>query len=163
MRFGKTVLLGAALSAAACAGAVQAQTSGGAGAAEVQGLLNALGGTRGIAMINQRTAEIYSRNHPCVPAATVQQTFTSPQVEQQEIATVTAIYQRHFTSAEVQQLTQFFRSPVGQKWVQEMPRIAQESMQSGRQMGGERVRNMVAALQKQGVLDSQGQCPATRK
>lgn len=162
MRFGKKVRLCAALSLAACTGVAFAQTSGGASASEVQGLLNALGSQQGLTAINKRAAEVYGRAHACVPAATVQQTFADPRVEQQQFAALTAIYQRHFTSAEVKALTDFFTSPVGRKWLQQRPAIARETLQQGRQMGGERIKTMVTSLQKQGVLDAQGHCPASK-
>jgi uncharacterized protein len=163
MRFRGKLLLCIVLSAVACGAAAQTQDAGGASKAEVQGLLDALGGTRGFGAIDQRKAELYSRNHPCVPTGAVQQALSSPQIQQQQIDAQIAIIQRHFTSDDIRRLTRFFRSPVGQKWLQEMPKVAREGMQTGRQMDERHINSMVAALQKQGVLDSKGQCPAAGK
>jgi uncharacterized protein len=40
------------------------------------------------------------------------------------------VYQRHFTHAEIQQMIEFYLSPVGQKFIIEMPVIASEGMQA---------------------------------
>lgn len=42
-----------------------------------------------------------------------------------------AIYQRHFTQADVDSLVAFYQTPVGQKMLNETPAIMQESMQAG--------------------------------
>jgi len=39
------------------------------------------------------------------------------------------IYQRHFTKSEIDGLTAFYSSPVGQKFLREMPAVTSESMQ----------------------------------
>ena len=39
------------------------------------------------------------------------------------------IYQRHFTKSEIDGLTTFYSSPVGQKFLHEMPAVTSESMQ----------------------------------
>jgi hypothetical protein len=48
---------------------------------------------------------------------------------------VAALYARNFTVDEIQQVTAFYRSPVGQKFLEKTPVIAQESMVMGQKFG----------------------------
>jgi hypothetical protein len=47
------------------------------------------------------------------------------------------VYQKHFTSTEMNQLVQFYESPAGKKLTQEQPMIMQESMKIGQAWGQE--------------------------
>jgi uncharacterized protein len=40
------------------------------------------------------------------------------------------VYQRHFTKAEIEELTAFYSSPIGQKFLHEMPAVTAESMKT---------------------------------
>jgi len=44
---------------------------------------------------------------------------------------IVAIYQRHLSKADVDEMIRFYSSPTGQKLIHEQPRIMQESMQAG--------------------------------
>jgi hypothetical protein len=48
---------------------------------------------------------------------------------------VAALYARNFTVEEIRQVTAFYRSPVGQKFLEKTPVIAQESMVMGQKFG----------------------------
>jgi hypothetical protein len=48
---------------------------------------------------------------------------------------IVPIYQKHLTKADLEALTQFYGSPVGQKILNEMPAILSESMEAGGQIG----------------------------
>jgi hypothetical protein len=50
---------------------------------------------------------------------------------------VAAIYARTFTADELRQVTAFYRGPVGQKFLEKMPVIIQESMAMGQKLGQE--------------------------
>ena len=45
------------------------------------------------------------------------------------------IYARHFTAEEMQQVTNFYRSPTGQKFLEKQPELVRESMSLGQQFG----------------------------
>lgn len=66
---------------------------------------------------------------------------------------IAAIYARHFTVAELHQITAFYQSPVGQKLVAEHTALARETMTAGQQFGrslaGEIQTRMRDALRKQ--------------
>lgn len=69
-------------------------------------------------------------------------------------AAVGAIYATHFSLDEMRQLTEFYRRPVGQKLLQVLPKIAQDSMTLGQRLGqsiGLEARNrMIEELRKRG-------------
>jgi len=50
---------------------------------------------------------------------------------------IVAIYAKHFTADELHQLTTFYRSPAGAKYIEQMPAITQESMSMGQTIGME--------------------------
>jgi uncharacterized protein len=67
---------------------------------------------------------------------------------------VAEIYARNFTVEELQQVAAFYRGPVGQKFLEKMPVIAQESMAMGQKFGqevaGEMRNRMIEELRKRG-------------
>jgi uncharacterized protein len=48
---------------------------------------------------------------------------------------VAAVYARNFTADEIRQVTAFYRSPVGQKFLEKMPVVTQESFAAGQKWG----------------------------
>ena len=53
-----------------------------------------------------------------------------------ELAEQTAvIYADNFTAAELRDITAFFRAPTGEKYLQKLPEITQQSMAAGQQFG----------------------------
>lgn len=163
MRFRKGVLAGAALAAAAWMTSAQAQTAtagGGASAQQVRELMDTIGLKRMLSQMNGMMVQQINRAAPCIPTATVQQTFNSPQAQDDIINRMIPVYQQHFSGADIQGLLTFYRSPLGQKVLREMPTTMQQGMQIGQQWGQQRAEVMVARLKQQGVLTAQGQCPA---
>jgi len=67
---------------------------------------------------------------------------------------IAVVYARNFTAAELQQVSAFYRSPVGQKFLEKMPTITQESMQAGQKWGqtvaGEMRGRIIEELRKRG-------------
>ena len=67
---------------------------------------------------------------------------------------IVAVYARNFTIEEMRQITAFYGQPVGQKLLDKMPVVAQESMDVGRQFGqsiaGELQRLVIEELRKRG-------------
>lgn len=51
------------------------------------------------------------------------------------VAAMAAIYVRYFNADDLRQLTAFYRAPVGQKFLEVMPRIMQDSMTIGGKIG----------------------------
>jgi uncharacterized protein len=67
---------------------------------------------------------------------------------------IAAIYARKFSAAELSEVANFYRGPTGQKFVQQLPAIMQESMalgQSfGQQLASEMQQRMLDELRKKG-------------
>ncbi len=67
---------------------------------------------------------------------------------------VAAIYARNFTVAELNEIIAFYRGPTGQKFVQRLPVVMQESLQVGQQfgqqIGAELQQRMIQELRKKG-------------
>jgi hypothetical protein len=64
------------------------------------------------------------------------------------------IYALHFTADEMRQMTAFYRTPVGQKFVEKMPAITQQSFAVGQKFGeqiaGDLRQTMIEQLRKRG-------------
>lgn len=64
------------------------------------------------------------------------------------------IYARHFTAEELRQVTVFYRTPTGEKFIREQPEVMKESMALGQQWGqavGQEVyKQMIEELRKRG-------------
>ena len=64
------------------------------------------------------------------------------------------VYARNFTAAEIRQISAFYRGPVGQKFLEKMPAITQESMSAGQKWGqtvaGEMRSRIIEELRKRG-------------
>ncbi len=69
-------------------------------------------------------------------------------------AEIVLIYARNFTPEEMRQMTTFYRTPVGQKLLEKLPTVTQESMRAGQAWGqriGAEVQNrMIEELRKKG-------------
>ena len=67
---------------------------------------------------------------------------------------ITALYARTFSVEELNAITAFYRSPVGQKFLLKLPAITQESMVIGQKFGqsvaGEMQGRIVEELRKRG-------------
>jgi hypothetical protein len=59
-----------------------------------------------------------------------------------------AVYVRNFTLAEIRDVTAFYRTPTGQKLLEKMPIVMQESMQAG-----QRFAQAIAADLQKGIVD----------
>jgi hypothetical protein len=64
------------------------------------------------------------------------------------------IYARRFTAEELRQVTDFYRTPTGEKFIREQPEVMKESMILGQQWGqavGQEVqKQMIEELRKRG-------------
>ena len=76
-----------------------------------------------------------------------QKMFDSMPIEEMAAATI-PIYQRHFTHADIQQLVQFYSSPIGQKVITELPRVTTEAMQAQNPLLQNWIRGRLAEIQK---------------
>ena len=109
--------------------------------------------------MNSQMAGVMGQAVPCVPAS-YWQGFIDANGSQQLLARMVPIYQSHFTAQDVTGLLKFYRSPLGQKVITQMPVTMAEGMKVGQQWGRERGQAMIRQLQQNGTLDANGRCPA---
>src|SRR5262249_31665010 len=68
---------------------------------------------------------------------------------------VAAVYARNFSADDLRALNAFYRTPAGQRMLQKLPVVAQETMAAGakfgRSVGGEVQQRMIEELRKRGV------------
>lgn len=64
------------------------------------------------------------------------------------------IYTKYYTDEEILQLTEFYKSPIGQKTIQVTPQIMGESMTIGQKMGADVMRKVIEKLDKLGYSRS---------
>lgn len=110
--------------------------------------------------MNSQMAGVMGQAVPCVPAS-YWQGFIDANGSQQLLGRMVPIYQSHFTADDVTGLLKFYRSPLGQKVITQMPLTMAEGMKIGQQWGRERGQAMIKQLQQNGTLDANGRCPAT--
>jgi hypothetical protein len=146
------VLLGLGASGQAAA----AQPSG----EQVRQLFEVMHMNQMFGQMNSQMAGMMGRALPCVPAS-YWQDFIDANGSRQLLARMVPIYQRHFTAEDVTGLLTFYRSPLGQKVITQMPVTMAEGMKIGQQWGRERGQAMIRQLQQNGTLDANGRCPAS--
>jgi hypothetical protein len=127
---------------------------------EVRQLFDVMHMSQMFGNMNAQMAGVMSRAVPCVPAS-YWQGFIDASSSQQLLTRMVPIYQKHFTAEEVAGLLKFYRSPLGQKVITEMPMTMAEGMKVGQTWGRERGQAMIKALQQKGTLDANGRCPAS--
>lgn len=64
-------------------------------------------------------------------------------------AAAAEIYASNFTADEMQQVTAFYRSPVGQKFLEKTPAIAQQSMLMGQKFGQQIVQELQTRIREE--------------
>ncbi|GEL10959.1 hypothetical protein SAMN05192550_1964 [Flavobacterium glycines] len=65
------------------------------------------------------------------------------------------IYDKYYTEADIDQLTAFYKSPIGKKMIQTMPLVMRESMVAGQNWGKEIATKVLARLKEKGYLEKQ--------
>jgi uncharacterized protein len=64
---------------------------------------------------------------------------------------IIAVYDRHFSTEELRQVAAFYRTPIGQKLLKELPAITQESILAGQEWGRRIGMEVGQQLEKEGV------------
>ena len=128
--------------------------------AQVRELMQVMNVPGQFTVMNNQMASMMSQQLPCV-SADYWKSYIDKAGQEQLLTAMIPAYQHHFTSDEVEGLIKFYKSPLGQKLVAQMPATMTEAAQSGQQWGRQRTSDMFAELQKQGKLDAQGRCPGT--
>ncbi len=155
---GKWTRWGAALALAIGAGQAMAATTP-ASEEQVRQLMEVVGVGKMLSQMNTQAVSMMQQSLPCVPGD-YWQNYIDANGTQQFIGRLVPVYQRHFTSEELEGLLKFYRSPLGQKVINEMPTTMAEASQAGQQWSHERSDQMIAELKQKGTLDTNGRCPS---
>jgi len=126
---------------------------------QVRQLLDVVGVGKMLAQMNTQAVTTLQQSMPCV-APDFWQNYMDANQTQLFIGRLVPVYQHHFTADELEGLLKFYRSPLGQKVVNEMPVTMAEANQAGQQWSHERSEQMISELKQMGSLDASGRCPA---
>lgn len=66
---------------------------------------------------------------------------------EQLVDMIVPIYSRHFEEADIDGLIEFYKSPVGQKFIKAQPQMTKESMEAGQQWGEILARQVLQKLE----------------
>lgn len=67
------------------------------------------------------------------------------------IVDLIGVYDKHFSHDEIKELIKFYQSPIGQRFIKELPAVTQESMQIGQEWGKEIAAKVWDKIQKKGL------------
>ena len=99
--------------------------------------------------IAKRIIKSMKRTHPDVPEKFWDE-FENEMSKGAFIDMIIPAYEKHFTHEDIQKLIEFYKTDVGQKYVDKMPKLAMESMQAGRQWGRKLGQKAVDKLRAKG-------------
>jgi hypothetical protein len=126
---------------------------------QVRQLMEVVGLGKMLLQMNTQAVTTLQQSMPCVQPD-FWQNYMDDNQTQLFIGRLVPVWQHHFTSDEMNGLLKFYRSPLGQKVITEMPTTMAEANQAGQQWSHERSDQMVNELKQMGKLDSTGRCPA---
>jgi len=104
--------------------------------------------TIGNQLLGALTAQI-KQSYPSVPDSVwseIQQSVTGQEI----VDLLIPQYTRNFSAAELQQLIDFYKTPVGKKFIAKLPEITQESLKVGQDWGRKKAEEIIAKLQAKG-------------
>ncbi|RUL66272.1 DUF2059 domain-containing protein [Dyella dinghuensis] len=127
---------------------------------KVQQLIEMMGVPAQFTDMNNQMTSMMSLQFPCVDAS-YWQTYIDKNGQAQLVQAMIPAYQHHFSAEDVDGLIKFYKTPLGQRLVSQMPGTMTEAAQAVQQWGRQRTSEMFAELQKSGKLDAQGRCPAS--
>jgi hypothetical protein len=127
---------------------------------QVRQLFEAMHLSQSFGQMNAQVIGVMRQAVPCVPSS-YWENFIDADGTQQLVSRLVPVYQSHFTADDVSGLLKFYRSPLGQKVITQMPLTMAEGMKINQQWSRERGQEMIRQLQQKGTLDAQGRCPAS--
>ncbi|MFB6351962.1 MAG: DUF2059 domain-containing protein [Bradymonadaceae bacterium] len=99
--------------------------------------------------IARRIIENMKRSYPDVPDKFWAE-FEDELSEDAFISIIVPIYEKQFTHEDVKKLIEFYKTDVGQKYVEKLPTLTEKSMQAGRNWGRKLGQKIVDKLQANG-------------
>lgn len=99
--------------------------------------------------IAKRIIKSMKRSHPDVPEKFWDE-FENEMSKDAFISIIVPIYEKHFTHDDIKKLIEFYKTDVGKKYVEKLPKLTMESMQAGRQWGRKLGQRIVDKLRAKG-------------
>ena len=155
---GKLTRWGVAVALAMGVGQAMA-ASGPASEDQVRQLMEVVGVGKMLLQMNTQAMTSLQQSMPCV-SPDFWKNYMDANQTQLFIGKLVPVWQRHFTADEMDGLLKFYRSPLGQKVITEMPTTMAEANQAGQQWSHDRSEQMINELKQMGTLDANGRCPA---
>jgi len=131
-------------------------------ATQVHDLIVLMGVPQSLNDMNQQMAAAMKAHRPCI-GDEVWSGFINDGNRQELLDAMIPAYQKHFTGEEIDGLLKFYRSPLGQKVIAQMPEVFAENVKVTREWGEKRRDQLVGELKAKGQLDTEGQCPGTKE
>lgn len=126
---------------------------------QVRQLMEVVGVGKMLLQMNTQAMTSLQQSMPCV-SPDFWKNYMDANQTQLFIGKLVPVWQHHFTADEMDGLLKFYRSPLGQKVINEMPTTMAEANQAGQQWSHDRSEQMVNELKQMGTLDASGRCPA---
>jgi len=99
--------------------------------------------------IAERIVKNIKRSHPDVPDKFWAE-FEQEMTKEEFIGIIVPLYDEHFTHDDIKKLIEFYKTDVGQKYVDKLPDLSTKSMQAGRRWGQKLGQRIVDKLQAKG-------------
>lgn len=99
--------------------------------------------------IAERIVKNIKRSHPDVPDKFWAE-FEQEMTKEEFIGIIVPLYDEHFTHEDIKKLIEFYKTDVGQKYVEKLPELSTKSMQAGRRWGQKLGQRIVDKLQAKG-------------
>jgi hypothetical protein len=99
--------------------------------------------------IAERIVKNIKRSHPDVPNKFWAE-FEEEMTKEEFIGIIVPLYDEHFTHDDIRKLIEFYKTDVGQKYVEKLPELSTKSMQAGRRWGQKLGQRIVDKLQAKG-------------
>lgn len=112
-------------------------------------LLEISGTAKQSQLILNNMVDYFKKSNPEVPSE-FWDAFLNKIDMKELVALVIPIYDRYFTPEEIKNLIAFYQSPLGQKLIQTMPLVTQETMEIGQKWGQQLAAKVIAELKEKG-------------
>lgn len=99
--------------------------------------------------IAERIVKNIKRSHPDVPDKFWAE-FEQDMTKEEFIGIIVPLYDEHFAHEDIKKLIEFYKTDVGQKYVEKLPELSTKSMQAGRRWGQKLGQRIVDKLQAKG-------------
>jgi len=127
----------------------------------IRQLLDVMGTTKLTQQMTTQMMAMLKQSQPGVPEE-LWSRFEKKLDAREVIDLVIPVYDKHFSKEDIDGLTAFYESPLGQKVVRTLPQVSQESMEIGQAWGRRKAEEVLQELQQERSKPSQKGAPPAR-